>query len=139
MPDETLLTLADEVRGKTLRLLEGVSPELARFTGPGLNNSVLWHAGHALMLGEHLCILPAAGGQPQYPDRVGLRCSAGAACPRRSPATRGRLSDVTQRLASRRARLRTLIEGLSPTQLDRVFDPARNRTRPLFHCPWPAR
>ena len=29
---ETLLTMADEVRGKTLRLLDGVPPELAHFT-----------------------------------------------------------------------------------------------------------
>src|SRR5687768_10862987 len=63
---ETLLTMADEVRGKTLRLLDGVPPELVHFTA-GLSNSTLWHAGHALMLVEHLCIMPATGAAPQYP------------------------------------------------------------------------
>ena len=128
MPDETLLTLVDEVRGKTLRLLDGVSPELARFTGPGLNNSVLWHAGHALMLGEHLCILPAIGGTPQYPagwfEMFGWRSMPAAVAPGAWPA----LSDVMHRLREQCARLRALIEGLSPAQLGRIFDPARNRT-----------
>src|SRR5689334_9189957 len=128
MPDETLLTLADEVRDKTLRLLDGVSPEVARFTGPGLNNSVLWHAGHALMLGEHLCILPATGGEPRYPagwfEMFGWRSVPAAVAPHAWPA----LPDVTQRLREQHARLRTLIEGLAPAQLDRIFDPARNRT-----------
>jgi hypothetical protein len=128
MPDETLLTMANEIRGKTLRLLDGVPPDMARFTGPGLNNSVLWHAGHALMLVEHLCLIPAAGGAPTYPngwfEMFGWN-SRPAAVPREAwPA----LSDVTDRLREQLDRLRTVINGLSPQQLDRVIDPGRNRT-----------
>ena len=128
MPDETLLTMANEVRGKTLRLLDGVPPDVARFTGPGLNNSVLWHAGHALMLVEHLCILPATGGTPQYPkgwfEMFGWN-SRPAAVPRDAWPV---LSDVTGRLKEQLGRLRGAIETLGPEQLDRVIDPSRNRT-----------
>jgi DinB superfamily len=128
MPDETLLTLADEVRGKTLRLLEGVPPDVARYTGPGLNNSTLWHAGHALMLVEHLCLIPATGGEPAYPkgwfEMFGWK-SVPASIPREAwPA----LSDVIERLREQLSRLRTTIESLTPQHLDRVVDADRNRT-----------
>ena len=125
---QTLLTLADEVRGKTLRRLDGVPDELARFTGPGLNNSILWHAGHALMLVEHLCITPATGGRPQYPagwfEMFGWG-SVPAAVPREAWPP---LGDVVERLREQLERLRATIGGLTPQDLDRVIDPARNRT-----------
>jgi hypothetical protein len=128
MPDETLLTLANEVRGKTLRLLDGVSADAARFTGPGLSNSVLWHAGHALMLVEHLCIIPATGGTPQYPkgwfEMFGWQ-SRPAAVPREAWPP---LSDVVERLREQLTRLRAVIQSLTPQDLDRLTDAARNRT-----------
>ena len=125
---KTLLTLADEVRGKTLRLLDGVPPEVARFAGPGLNNSVLWHAGHALMLVEHLCIVPATGGDPQYP-RGWFEMFAWGSVPAAVPAGAWPpLADVVDRLREQLTRLRTTIESLSPADLDRLTDPARNRT-----------
>lgn len=128
MPDPTLLTLANEVRGKTLRLLDGVPADAARFTGPGLNNSILWHAGHALMLGEHLCLIPATGGAPDYPrgwfEMFGWK-SVPASVPREAwPA----LGEVVERLRGQHDRLRRTIEGLSPQDLDRVVDAERNRT-----------
>ena len=128
MPDETLLTLANEVRGKTLRLLEAVPPDMVRYSGPGLNNSILWHAGHALMLVEHLCMIPATGGEPAYPkgwfEMFGWK-SVPASIPRDAwPA----LSDVIERLREQLSRLRATIEPLTPQQLDRVVDANRNRT-----------
>jgi hypothetical protein len=127
MPDETLLTMADEVRGKTLRLLDGVPEDVARFTA-GLSNSVLWHAGHALMLVEHLCILPATGGTPQYPrgwfEMFGWQ-SRPAAVPRDAWPP---LAEVVDRLREQHDRLRGVINALTPEQLGRVTDPARNRT-----------
>ena len=128
MADETLLTLADEVRSKTLRLLEGVGDDLARFTAPGLNNSVLWHAGHALMLVEHLCIMPATAGAPQYPtgwfEMFGWQ-SHPAAVPRDAWPP---LAEAVGRLREQLDRLRGVIGGLSQEQLSRVVDLARNRT-----------
>lgn len=54
MPDESLILLAKEIRGKTLRLLDGVTDEQSRWTPPGLQNHILWHAGHALVVVEYL-------------------------------------------------------------------------------------
>lgn len=54
MADESLILLAKEVRGKTLRILDGVTEEQARWTPAGLQNHILWHAGHALVVVEHL-------------------------------------------------------------------------------------
>ena len=128
MPDATLLTMANEIRGKTLRLLDGVPPDASRFTGPGLNNSVLWHAGHALMLVEHLCIVPATGGTPNYPrgwfEMFGWN-SRPAAVPRDAWPP---LSDVVERLKEQLTRLRATIEQMTPEQLNRVVDANRNRT-----------
>jgi len=127
MADETLLTLADQVRGKTLRLLDGVPDDAARFTA-GLSNSILWHAGHALMLVEHLCILPATGGTPQYPsgwfEMFGWQSRPATVPPAAWPA----LAEVVERLRDQQRRLRPMLESLTPDQLDRVVDPARGRT-----------
>ena len=68
MADATLILMATEIRGKTLKLLDGVSDEQARFAAPGLHNTILWHAGHGVMLMEHLGIMPLSGSQhPGYP------------------------------------------------------------------------
>src|SRR4051812_40083780 len=127
MADETLLTLADEVRGKTLRLLDGVPADAARFTA-GLSNSTLWHAGHALMLVEHLCIIPATGGAPQYPagwfEMFGWQ-SRPASVP---PGAWPNLGDVVERLRDQLARLKGTINSLTPADLARVVDPARGQT-----------
>ena len=68
MPNETLKLLAREVRGKTFRILDGVSDEQARFVPPGLNNSILWHAGHSLWVVEVLSIAAATGRPAPLPD-----------------------------------------------------------------------
>ena len=128
MPDETLLTLADEVRGKTLRLLDGVPPELARFTGPGLSNSTLWHAGHALMLVEHLCIIPASKSQPRYPPgwfEMFSWDSLPASVPTHAWPD---LPEVVAHLREQLPRLREVIHTLTPQQLDRPTAPGRSRT-----------
>jgi hypothetical protein len=66
MPDTSLLLLLDEVRGKTLRLLEVVEPPLDRWALPGLQNTILWHAGHAYVLTEWVT-MRAPGREPQIP------------------------------------------------------------------------
>jgi hypothetical protein len=128
MADETLLTMANEIRGKTLRLLDGVPEDAARFTA-GLSNSILWHAGHAVMLVEHLGLMPATGAkEPQYPRGWYELFAWGSRPDAVPPDAWPRLADVTGHLREQIERLRSAIRALSPQDLDRVFDPARNRT-----------
>lgn len=126
MADETMLMLANEVRGKTLRILETVSDAEARFTGPGLNNSILWHAGHAVVVVEHLSLIPATGREPAYPQgwHEKFAWKSEPAKVTQWPA----LAEVTAVLRSQLARLQETIGGLAPADLDRVIDVARSRT-----------
>jgi DinB superfamily len=127
MIDATLMELLKEVRWKTLKLLEGVDETQARFSGPGLNNSILWHAGHALIVVEHLGCMAIAGGQPQYPadwfDKFGWKST---------PATVTSwptVAEVVKQLTDQRTRLGGLIETQSQEQLDKIVGEApRNRT-----------
>lgn len=126
MADETMLMVASEVRGKTLRILETVSDEEAMFTGPGLNNSILWHGGHAVTVVEHLSIVPATGREPAYPQgwHEKFAWNSEPAKVRQWPA----LAEVREALRSQFGRLQEAIRGLEPQQLERVIDGGRNRT-----------
>src|SRR5512133_3158386 len=61
MADQTLLLMVSEIRGKTLRALDGVSEADALWAPPRTTNHILWHAGHAHVLAEGLVIAPASG------------------------------------------------------------------------------
>jgi hypothetical protein len=127
MADETLLLLASEVRGKTLRILDGVtSDDEARFTGPGLNNSVLWHAGHSIMVVEHLGLMAATGRPAAYPsgwfEKFGWKTEPAKV--KDWPA----LAEVKEQLRSQLTRLQDAIRSLSPAQLDAIVDQEKNRT-----------
>jgi hypothetical protein len=126
MPDESLLLLAAEVRGKTFRLLDGVSDDHARFAAPGLSNSILWHAGHALVVVEHLSVMPATGKPAGYPpgwfDVFSWKSNPDQVT--QWPA----LSDVIGALREQLARLSSAIRTLSPQRLEQIVDPAKNRT-----------
>jgi hypothetical protein len=126
MANETLQLLAREVRGKTFRILDGVSEAEARFVPPGLNNSILWHAGHAYMVVEGLSISAATGRAPQYPDGWFDLFSA------KSKPTRDTkfppLAQVIEALRNQLERLIFAIQPLTPQQLGVMIDPARNRT-----------
>jgi hypothetical protein len=126
MADETLLLLASEVRGKTLRILEGVTDDQARSSGPaGLNNSILWHAGHAVIVVEHLSVSPASGRPPAYPQGW-FETFGWQSVP--AKVTRWpRLAEVTDQLREQLDRLTAAVRLLSDEQLDRIADPQRNR------------
>ena len=126
MADETLSMLAREVRGKTLRLIDGIDDTQARFAAPGLNNSILWHAGHSLVVVESLGVGPATGKQPAYPADWFDKFSWKSA-----PATVTSWPTVEQVRSAFRAQLETLLAAIQPLSaeyLDRVVDPAKNRT-----------
>jgi hypothetical protein len=127
MADETLLLLATEVRGKTLRLLDGVTDgAMARFAAPGLNNSILWHAGHSVVVVEHLGLMPATGKPAGYPagwyEKFAWK-SEPAKVTEWPP-----LAAVKDELRSQLARLQDAIAALSPAQLDAIPDPAKDRS-----------
>ena len=127
MPDTSLLMLLDEVRGKTLRVLHGVSDRQALWAPAGLHNSILWHAGHCYVLVEWLT-MQALGLQPQAPDgwfEMFNWKSRPATVPRELwPA----LEDVARELVSQHGRLRPLIAELSTSQLDDVLPDRSGRT-----------
>src|SRR3954452_5845657 len=145
MADETLTLLATEVRGKTLRLLDGVTDDMSRFAAPGLSNSILWHpghapvlaapglsnsilwpAGHALVVVEHLSVMPATGQPAGYPadwfNTFSWKSMPSAV------ASWPPLGEVVDALREQLERLTAAIAKVSPEQLDRVVDPAKNRT-----------
>jgi hypothetical protein len=124
--DESLMLLAKEVRGKTLRLLEGMDDAQARFAAPGLNNSILWNAGHALVVVEHLGVSPATDKPPAYPAEWWDKFSW-----KSIPATVTAwptIEEVRAALRDQLQRLTTALESLSESQLSKITDPAKNRT-----------
>ena len=127
MSDATLMELAKEVRWKTLKLLETVDEPISRFTPKGLNNTILWHAGHSLVVVEHLSFWKTPDFKPQYPDGWFDKFSWSS-----KPATVTEwpaLAEVVAQLTAQRARLFALIEPLSAEQLNEVVgDPPRSRT-----------
>ena len=126
MLNETLNLLAREVRGKTFRILDGVTDEQARFVPPGLNNSIIWHAGHSLWVVEVLSIAAATGQPAQLPSGwVELFNS-------KSRPTRETkfppLPQIIEALRNQLERLVAAIDPLTQQQLSVIIDPARNRT-----------
>ena len=126
MPDETLLMLANEVRGKTLKLIDGIPEELARFAPRGLNNSILWHAGHAFTVVEHLSVAAATGRPPEHPagwfEIFSWKSQPAAVT--QWPA----LSELVAKLRDQLQRLTAAVSALTPEQLAAIPDPARGRT-----------
>lgn len=121
--DPTLLLLLDEVRHKTLQRLEGVADAEARWTPAGLQNHILWHAGHAYVVSEWLP-MDAIGSQPVCPkgwfDLFSWNSQPGEASDDDWPP----LSEVVDQLRVQHGRLRKMLCGLSAEFLDQ---PARNR------------
>src|SRR5271170_1300574 len=115
MRDETLFILAKDVRGKTLRILESVTEPQALFAPPGLHNTILWHAGHSLVVVEHLSVSPATGKPPVYPQDWFDKFSW-----KSQPATVTHwptLADVKAKLIDQAERLTVAISHLSEAQL----------------------
>lgn len=120
MPDTTLQMLLNDVRGKTLRLLDGITDAEASFAPPGLHNSVLWHAGHVLVVNEHLGLVAATGQQPACPAGWFEMFSWSS-----KPATVSTwpaLADIVARLKQQQTRLAQTIEAQTPEQLDRKLE-----------------
>lgn len=124
--NETLLTLANEVRTKTLWLLDAVHDDMAHFAAPGLSNSILWHAGHVLVVVEHLAVAPATGRLPQLPDGWFEIFGWGSnpISVKHWPA----VAEIKETLREQLPRLTGAIAALSPDQLAQVHDQANGTT-----------
>jgi hypothetical protein len=127
MPDQSLLLLLDEVRGKTLRLLQAVSDQEARRPPPELHNHILWHAGHCFVLLESLS-MEAVGDLPQIPegwfDVFSWKSAPAQIESYRWPP----LAQVVNHLTEQYARVRRVLEGLGEEQLSRPLPGRGNRT-----------
>ena len=129
MTDSTLLMLASEIRGKTLRVLGGVTEEEARFTGhAALGNSILWHAGHCLVVVERLAVVPAmgTGEAPVYPP--GWWETFGAGSKPAEVTAWPTLSEIVALLNDQAARLLAVMKTLRQERMDQVIDAVNNRT-----------
>lgn len=123
-PDDTLLMLFDEIRSGTLRILAGVDEQQARFASPGLNNSILWHAGHAVVVIEHLCVVLTGFGPAQYPADWFEKFSWTS-----KPATVTdwpTLAQVIDELTRQHARIRPQLATLTPERLRTQLSPDPN-------------
>jgi hypothetical protein len=127
MPDQSLLLLLDEVRGKTLRRLQGVTDKEARWSPPDLQNRILWHAGHRFVLVESLT-MEAVGDQPQFPEGWFEMFSWKSDPAKVAPDRWSPLAEVVVQLTDQHARLRQVIEGLSDEQLSSPLPGRGNRT-----------
>ena len=117
MSDPTLILLAKEIRNKTLKLLDPVSEADAKFAAPGLNNSILWHAGHSLVVVEHLAFVHFNNGQtsdpPGYFDAFSWKSN---------PATVTAwptIAEVRSKLADQRDRLVAALERADDAMLNK--------------------
>lgn len=137
MTDPTLVELVKEVRWKTLKLLETVTEETALFTPPGLNNHILWHAGHSLVVVEGLAVgqlSPTTPGTlssvpPPFP-REWFDLFRGGSTPALTK-TWPALADIVTALKDQRTRVLELLDKAAEknVDLDRIVGPApRNRT-----------
>ena len=96
------------------------------FAPPGLHNHILWHAGHSLIVVEHLGVSPAAGKPPVYPQDWFDKFSWTS-----QPATVTQwptLAEVQSKLIDQAERLTAAIQKLTEQQLSQtVGDPAKSR------------
>jgi hypothetical protein len=119
--DQSLLVLASEVRAKTLWLVDGLTDEVARKTAPGLANSLLWHAGHALVVVESLGVSAATGQPPDLPEGWFEKFSwdSDPRTVHQWPA----IAEVAAALRRQLPRLTEAIAALTPEQLEATIGP----------------
>ena len=132
MADETLLTLLDDVRGKTLTVLENLDETHARWAPPGLQNSCLWHAGHAYVVTEFLTMRPI-GQEPKVPEGWFKMFSWESNPAHIDPKSWPPLEEVVAALKAQHERLRGVIAGLTAEQLDATDPSNASHDGPLQH------
>ncbi len=127
MHDPTLLTLFDQVRGKTLAVLDGVGDAESFWTPAGLCNSIRWHAGHCYVVVEWLCA-QAISLTPVAPDGW-FQLFSWESRPQEIPAERWpALPLVVEQLVAQHKRLRAAFGALTDEQLNRTLPESRHQS-----------
>jgi len=134
MADKTLLMMLDDVRARTLNELKDLNETHARWAPPGLQNSCLWHGGHAYIVTEFLTAR-ALGIAPRMPEGWMKMFSWESNPAHVSPENWPPLAEVREALISQHERLRDLLGGLSTEQLDapEKGNPARSVRYAIMH------
>jgi hypothetical protein len=116
MSDTTLLLMFDEVRGSLRQVLDLVDEQMARWKPAGLQNTILWHAGHSCVVVEYLT-MQSLGRAPECPEKwfdlFGWNSRPGQTAPEDWPS----LNTVIRQLWSQHARLSKLLATLTEDQL----------------------
>ena len=117
MPDKSLTRMFAEVRWQTLRILDGVTETEARWAPVGLQNTILWHAGHAYTVVEWTT-MESLGRQPVYPDDWFAIFSGNELTPDDvAPARWPTLETVVAALVEQRDRLGDVFAALAESDL----------------------
>lgn len=110
-----LVTLLDEIRPKTIRLLQMMPDDWLLWSPPGTQNHITWHAGHAIWLADVICIQPITN-RSELPE--GWDQTFGQYCrPPSHTKTWPTQQELIRRLADQHARLRELLSRLSDADL----------------------
>lgn len=130
-----MLAMLDEVRGTLLRLLNEVDPAALHWSPPGLQNTMLWHAGHAYMVLETIT-QRSLGREPAWPSGWWELFSWDSEPGKIAADAWPKLADVQAALVEQQARLRALLAELSEETLagPAVAWPDRSVRRMVLHA-----
>jgi hypothetical protein len=117
MPDSTLLAFWDHVRSTTLRRLEGVVEKEARWKTSGLHNTILWHAGHALIVTEWL-IMDSLGRRANMPPGWFELFNWNSRPAETRPEQWPPLEKIVLELQAQYSRMRGILSALTEEQLE---------------------
>ena len=135
MEDSSLLLLLDEVRGKTIRLLNSIPAGFARWAPAGLQNTITWHAGHAYFLLECLT-MSALGRSPRLPEGWDTMFSWDSQPDRVAADRWPALGELIGQLDAQHGRMRQLIGKLGAAGLNQpsARNPGETVRRAIVHA-----
>lgn len=121
---QMLTVLADEVRAKTLLILEATPDAWLHWAPPGTQNHIAWHAGHCLWLADALCVEPITG-RGELPGGWAETFGMTGRPPARTTDWPEK-AELYSRLAGQLVRVKQLLAGLDGERLTRPMPrPAR--------------
>jgi hypothetical protein len=141
MSDPSLLTAFDEIRGRTLRLID-VPQADALWTPAGTDNPILWHAGHIFVVVETLCADALDPTQKEAEGKGALAIPPGwfdAFGWNSTPDNDSReswppIAQIAAHLPEQHTRLRAALSQLTESRLSQPTEsPARRRILHAFH------